>query len=151
MLFNKIDIPNDTLYEYTPRPPIAEIPPVGPHEFEYNLHPYCGSGCKFSAFHDCVEPPSGDSLLSRIPKRRGYLMFGTDSIKTAWGIQARHKLHALIVCIYHLLIIAGPFVFWGWWQSSSPGDFQNASIPLTVVLGLLSLFWSSAGVLKAFR
>jgi hypothetical protein len=71
--------------------------------------------------------------------------------EAAWGIQAHHKPHALVVFFYHVLIFSGTFAFWIWWQTTHPGDLQNATVPLSVVAVLISLFWSSAGVLKAFR
>jgi hypothetical protein len=32
-----------------------------------------------------------------------------------------------------------------------PGDLQNAAVPISTVIALLSLFWSTAGVLKSLR
>jgi hypothetical protein len=45
------------------------------------------------------------------------------------------------VVVYHFLILLPPFVFWGWWQGKNPTDMQNAAVPTTVALGMLSLFW----------
>jgi membrane protein YdbS with pleckstrin-like domain len=53
--------------------------------------------------------------------------------------------------LYHVLIIASTFGFWSWWLLAHPNDLQNAAVPLTIVAVFLSLFWSSAGVLKVFR
>lgn len=35
------------------------------------------------------------------------------------------------------------------WLKVHPGDWQNAAVLITVVLGALSLFWSAAGILTA--
>jgi hypothetical protein len=151
IIFNKKDdLPVDILYEYRPRPPNAEIPPISPHEFELALS-YCSSSCLLASFHDCMEPPSGSLALERIPKRKCALELKVGLREHAWGIQAQHSVSFPLMVFYHVLIIASTFGFWGWWQVVHPGDLQNGSTPLTVVAVLLSLFWSSTGVLKVFR
>lgn len=55
------------------------------------------------------------------------------------------------VCIYHFIVLAGPFAFFAWWLTAHSEDWQNASVPMTVVLGALSLFWASAGILTGTR
>lgn len=97
-----------------------------------------------------MQPRTGNLALKRIPKRKRALELKLDTREEAWGIQAHHKPHALIVFLYHVLMFAGTFAFWIYWQRTHPGDFQNATVPLTVVAVLISLFWSSTGVLKAF-
>ena len=61
------------------------------------------------------------------------------------------EISAAYVAFYHLLILALPFGFWGWWQATHPGDLQNASVPVTVVLTMLSLFWGTNGILTQGR
>jgi len=43
-----------------------------------------------------------------------------------------------------------PFGVWIWWQHKHNGDMQNASVPFTIVLTLLSFCWSGAGALEQF-
>jgi hypothetical protein len=74
-----------------------------------------------------------------------------DTIESAWGLQAHFSISAMLVFIYHLLMIAGAVAFWGWWELRHPGDLQNATVPLSIVAVFLSLFWSSTGVLKGTR
>jgi hypothetical protein len=69
----------------------------------------------------------------------------------AWGLEARHEISSIYVAFYHLLILALPFSFWGWWQTTHPGDLQNASVPVTVVLAMISLFWGTNGILTVGR
>lgn len=69
----------------------------------------------------------------------------------AWGLEARHTISALYVLMYHVLILAGPFGFWAWWAKEHPGDLQNGSVPMAIVLALLSLFWSTNGILTEGR
>lgn len=125
-------------------------PPISPHEFELALAS-CGISCIFAPFHDCVEAPNGDFALNRIPKRKTLLQVETGMMEFAWGLQAVYRISFVSVLIYHLLILAGPFAFWGWWQSRHPDDLQNAAVPLTTVPVLLSMFYSMSGVLKIFR
>jgi hypothetical protein len=89
--------------------------------------------------------------MDRIPKRKTALELKTGVVEFAWGIQAQHTISLLHMIIYHFLILAGTFGFWAWWQISHPNDIQTAAVPLTTVTVLLSLFWSSAGVLKILR
>jgi hypothetical protein len=139
------------MYEYSPRPPNAPNPPITPHEFEIALHP-CPSGCLLSAFHDCIEEPiNGDFCIQRIPKRKERFPLASYGIEVAWGIHAEHNISAIYVVLYHVVILAGTFAFWVVWQIGHPDDLQNAAVPMTVVVTLLSLFWSSSGVLKGPR
>lgn len=138
-------------YEYKPRPPSAEMPPIKPREFEYFLLPHCGSSCVLSLIHDCVESHLGNWALGRIPKRKFAIELKVKSREDAWGLQAQHAPHGLIILLYHVLILSGTFAFWIWWQINHPADLQNAAVPLSVVTVLISLFWSSAGLLKSPR
>jgi hypothetical protein len=147
---NDLPVPDDELYEYSPRP-ATEIPPIQRHEFEYALLPCCNSPCPLSTFHDCVEPRCGDLALKRIPKRKRELELTVNTRELAWGLQAHYKPHVLLVFLYHVFFLLGPFAFWGWWQAAHPNDLQNAALPFTVVVTLISLFWSSTGILKNFR
>jgi hypothetical protein len=126
------------------------MPPISPHEFELALSP-CHSWCMFSLLHDCIEPPTGDFALKRIPKRNGALELHIGVTEFAWGLQAQYAISVMRIGFYHLLILAGPFGFWAWWQVIYPDDLQNAVVPFTAVAVCLSLFWSSAGILKVFR
>jgi hypothetical protein len=150
IIFRGKDLPTGPDYEYRPRPPNAEIPPISPHEFELAFRP-CNSKCLLSAFHDCIEALSGNFAIERIPKRKSALEIKIGSIEFAWGIQAQHTISLVWLVAYHLMIFAGTFGFWGWWQVTHPNDLQNAAVPLSTVAIFLSLFWSSAGVLKIFR
>ncbi|KAL2074995.1 hypothetical protein VTL71DRAFT_8775 [Oculimacula yallundae] len=150
VIYTKNDLPIDPIYEYTPRPPDVELPPILPHEFELAFSS-CSLSCKLSHFHDCIEAPTGTSALSRIPKRTAALELKTSVREPAWGIQAQHSISFVRLVWYHLGIFAGTFGFWAWWQVRHPGDVQSAATPLTVVGLFLSLFWSSSGALPAFR
>jgi hypothetical protein len=144
------DIPDALIYEYSPRPPHADIPPIKPEEFELALSSCCSS-CFMWLFHDCIGTSQGNEAVERIPKRRGEFALKSGTREFAWGLEAQHSISFLRMLIYHLIVLAGPFAFWGWWQSDHPWDLQDASIPLAAVCALLSLFWGSSGTLKFLR
>lgn len=58
-----------------------------------------------------------------------------------WGLEGVYAPSALRVFLYHLLIVVWPIAFWIWWQVNHPEDYQNAAVPITATLGLVSLFW----------
>lgn len=93
------------------------------------------------------------SAIACIPKKRN--TFDTTSSNPidvyAWGLEAKHVVSAAYVVIYHFVIFLLPFGFYGWWINKHPDDLQGASVPVTVILGLLSLFWSSSGLLTQGR
>ncbi|MCJ1459964.1 hypothetical protein MMC28_010343 [Mycoblastus sanguinarius] len=150
VIFRGRELPTDTIYDYNPRPPNAEYPPISPHEFELAFAS-CSSGCVFSLFHDCIEPPSGTFALERIPKRKRAIDLNEATLEHAWGIQAQYVISFVHMLFYHCLIFAATFGFWGWWLVKHSDDLQNAAVPLTTVAVLLSLFWGSAGILKVLR
>lgn len=152
------DLPSGVEYEYDPRPPRATNPPIPRHEFEMHLNA-CDQPCRWSwfYFHECMPQLNTSSSITSIPKKHDRFNITAASSSNsptdafAWGLEARHSISALYLVIYHVLIVAGPFAFWAWWMTEYPGDLQNASVPVTVVLGLLSLFWSINGILTQGR
>ncbi|KAF5605406.1 hypothetical protein FPCIR_422 [Fusarium pseudocircinatum] len=146
------DLPkaSDLDYDYAPKPPQASIPPVHPHVFEAAFNSCTGGKCHNpSPFHDCYEFEE-TTYIKRIPKKKTPLSPGTIDIPV-WGLEARHCISCFHVIIYHLLILIPPFVLWGWWMSRHPDDIQSASVPMTVVLAMTSMFWSATGIMKQFR
>jgi hypothetical protein len=61
----------------------------------------------------------------------------------AWGLLAVERVALYRIMAYHIAILAGTFVFWGWWLRSHPDDLQNASVPLMASISLLALFWTN--------
>ncbi|KAF4631646.1 hypothetical protein G7Y89_g6486 [Cudoniella acicularis] len=133
VIFHKRDLPHDMLYEYAPRPPDAELPPILPHEFELALAA-CGQNCLLASLHDCIGPRHGRFALDRIPKRRAALELNMSTIEPAWGIQAQFSISAALIMFYHFLVFAGAFGFWGWWEANHPViTFQVAIVPQMIV------------------
>lgn len=56
-------------------------------------------------------------------------------------IRAKYQISLMYVLAYHLLMLAGRGLYWGLWQSEHRGDLQNAAVPITLVVGAMSLFW----------
>jgi hypothetical protein len=65
----------------------------------------------------------------------------------AWGLQTGYDISLVHVAVYHIILVAATFGFWGWRQAHYPEDIQGAAVPVTVMLGLLSLFWTASGIL----
>ena len=109
----------------------------------------CDHPCRWLFLHECMPQLDTSSAIDCIPKKSS--MFNTTSNNRtdvyAWGLEAKHVISAAYVAIYHFIIFLLPFGFWGWWIKKHPDDLQGASVPVTVVLGLLSLFWSTNGIL----
>ncbi|KAF5639125.1 uncharacterized protein FTJAE_4915 [Fusarium tjaetaba] len=146
------DLPkaSDLDYDYMPKPPQASIPPVHPHIFEAAFNSCTGGKCRNpSPFHNCYEFEE-TTYIKRIPKKKTPLSPGTIDIPI-WGLEARHCISCFHVIVYHLLILIPPFVLWGWWMSRHPDDIQSASVPMTIVLAMISMFWSATGIMKQFR
>ncbi|KAF2998955.1 hypothetical protein E8E13_006894 [Curvularia kusanoi] len=147
------DFPSGVDYIYDPRPP-AETPnpPIRRHEFAMRLDA-CNKPCRLSFFHECMPELNTVSTIACIPKRltQYEVESGDRQDCFAWGLEAKHEISVARVFIYHVLVLAFPFGFWAWWQTKHPDDLQNASVPATVALALLSLFWGSNGILTEGR
>ncbi|KAF2462719.1 uncharacterized protein BDR25DRAFT_347630 [Lindgomyces ingoldianus] len=146
------DLPTSLEYKYAPRPPHAENPPIPQHEFDMHLHA-CVQPCIWSRFHDCMPELNTTIVLESIPKKVSQFDVDSDQVVDAyaWGLEAKYAVSAMYVAIYHLIIFAFPFGFWAWWLHGHPNDLQGASVPATIALGLLSLFWSTNGILTEGR
>jgi len=143
---------NDKDYDYKPRPPKA-IPPISTHEFQVALTA-CQSCCLLSFFHRCRRPSSRRIAMQRIPKKstEWEIKGAVDETDYAWGLEVRHRLSFFKVLGYNILILLGPFTFWAWWQGKvNLLDLQNASIPATVVVSLLGMFYTLSGIFLSLR
>ena len=140
-------------YKYDPHPPGAKNPLISHHQASMFLN--CDRQCHpfWKLLHECVPDLIDTRTIDKIPKKQS--RFSLDSTQpqdsAAWGLQAQYEVSAIYVAVYHLVILIPPFVFWGWWQSKHPNDLQNASIPATVAIGLLSIFWGTNGILTHGR
>ncbi|KAL6828399.1 hypothetical protein V8C40DRAFT_286390 [Trichoderma camerunense] len=142
------ELPSDKDYHYDPRAGERDVrnPPISPHHFQ-TLFYACPSPCSWPFPHDCIPLVANTVNLARIPKRTRE--FEKDQSSPIWGFETVFAVSFSYVLVYHVVMVAGPFIFWGLWLKFHPDDLQNASVPITVVIGALSLFWSGAGILTS--
>lgn len=141
--------PQSRAYEFYPRTNKVVPPPITRHEFKRRFY-----GCfKCGSWHKCKSAkcqrrcrPKG-TALERIPKRDRRLMEDGSDREIYWGILAVETHSFIRVLMYHVLFLLGPLMFWGLWLSvmKHSADLQNASLPLTVFVGFLSVFWAVLG------
>ena len=142
------ELPIDLDYQYAPRAPGATNPPIR----ESIWHDYfisCPPDCKSLLPHSCVLASDRRHNFEKVPKRR--TRFKGDKENLIWGLEAVFAVSAFRVLVYHCAILVGPFVFWGVWLKYHHDDVQSAAVPITVVIALVSLFWSAAGILPHKR
>ena len=140
------DLPEQQDYKYTPRAgdPDVRNPPLSAHLFDA-LYYTCSAPCNKWFPHECSPPPNGADSMIRLPTRG--TCFQRDRTLSIWGMEAVFTVSAAHVIVYHLILVAGPFAFFGWWVGAAhPGDLQNASIPATVAIGAISLLWMASGI-----
>lgn len=148
MIRDHRDLPDHQDYLYKPRVGSsgAKNPPISRHIFQALFYA-CHSPCSLLMPHDCMQPPAGEYHIDRIPKRTK--CFEKDQTSPIWGLETVFAVSFAYVLAYHCLMMIGPFAFFGLWLKIHPTDFQDASIPVVIVLGALSLFWSGAGILTS--
>ncbi len=149
------DLPTDIEYTYDPRKPNAEDPPITAHEFREALST-CSASCLFRhcAFaHRCQPESRTQTMLKLIPKKCSLWDFKAmkPDNEMAWGLEACHEISALLVVIYHIILLSIPYGFWAYWQGVHPKDMQNASIPTTVAVSMITLFWTLSGIIQVLR
>ena len=138
-------LPNCSYYEYDPRPPRAENPPITIHEFRSSFS-VCGGFCILSwlpLFHRCLAPSDDNFATRRIPKRICRWELKAKGRSEAWGLAVHLAISAARMVIYHILMIMGTFIFWIVWQAQYPEDQPTALAPAACMLALLSMFWSA--------
>lgn len=104
--------------------------------------------------HTCRGPKTRKThYVDRIPKRIKKWESGNEDPDDPyiWGIQARYKPCILAIFIIHSLILGSMFGVGGWMQKTHKGSLQDAAVPVTIAAVLLSLFWSTSGVLPGWR
>lgn len=148
-------MPESTEYEYSPRPPdvTVEHPGISRHEFEVIVQ-LCLKPCWFPSLHDYVLLEENTTVITdRLPKKNTEFRIDIQDSneKYAWGIQARYTVSGSWIVVIHAVILCVAFGLWIWWQRKHPDDLQGASVPLTVAGILISMFWSSTGVLRGLR
>lgn len=129
--------------------PPTDRPPITKDEFEDSFPCATPCFCWFWPWHECIEPLTERRLYQCIPKKRSIWALDCPGDSIAWGLESGYKISFIHVVVYHFILVASTFGFWGWWQSRFPQDVQGAAVPITVILALLSVFWQSTGLLRS--
>jgi hypothetical protein len=145
------DIRNED-YAYQPKP-INEMPPISEHEFYkrfyfanplniFHQHPFHRKSN--SKFNKAKRKDHCCEILELLPKKLSQLDESSEQREFFWGIYAREVVCLRWVLFYNVLCIL-PFVWFlfMWifpWGHAS--DLQDASVPITIMIGMLSIFWS---------
>jgi hypothetical protein len=132
-------------YEYSPDP-MDVIPPITAHEFYsrfYNCN--CPNIWSVHLFHRCRKA-SGCSCgaLKLLPKKKTRLEEHGDKRQPFWGIYAQEIICFRWVVAYNMLCLLPMVVFLALWllPLGYKGDLQNAAVPLTLMISMLTMFWS---------
>lgn len=130
------------------KPPVQSRPPIKEKQFRCDLR-LCARRCYYwlNPWHKCTSS-TVNTLVHCVPKKKSRWEFGKPGADKAWGLDCKFKISTYRILLYHLLIIAGTLAFWGWWQAHHPNDVSNAGIPISVMISMISAFWSASGVLK---
>ncbi|KAK1980905.1 hypothetical protein LZ30DRAFT_593845 [Colletotrichum cereale] len=135
---------SDADYDFIPRPIDKEqIPPVTPHEF-YKRFYACYDTPTLHFYHRCTRLTghSGD-VLDKFPKKKTAIEEGGDGREVFWGIYARENVALIRVLAYNFICIIPMLVFFfAWLFHHGPEEMQNAAVPISVMIAMLSLFWS---------
>jgi hypothetical protein len=135
---------DDTEYSFAPRP-ADPMPPIDRDEFKVRFYNCFNGGSRHKHYLRACRKAfcRNNDVLECIPKRNRRVIEDGLHRETFWGLQAREELSFIRVAVYHVLLIAIPFVFLGLWLSvmGHQGDLQDAAVPITVLGVLLSLFW----------
>ncbi|TLD31557.1 hypothetical protein PspLS_02205 [Pyricularia sp. CBS 133598] len=145
------DLPTQLDYQYNPRAGNADAknPPIPPHVFQAYFYS-CPLPCRWVIPHDCIPEQASTENLECIPKRtRNFHQDKDDRSPSVWGLDPVFAVSFAYVFVYHFFILAGPWIYYCWRGAQNPNDLQNPSVPLTIVIGLLSLFWAGAGILTS--
>lgn len=112
-------------------------PPVSTHEFKHHFY----ARRKRNA-NTLVQPHS--ELLDRLPKKLTELEEGGDKREMFWGLYAREIVSLRWVLFYNFLCLLPVMIFFMIWISplGRSTDLQNPSIPISMMISMLSLFWS---------
>ncbi|KAF7510257.1 hypothetical protein GJ744_006953 [Endocarpon pusillum] len=124
------EMPEEDSYLYVPKPaPLPYIPPLTVQEWR-------------KRFYGCIKTQGRNDALQRIPKRNCRFELSTFvSREYMWGLHAHCQPSAAMVFLWTFLIILGGLCFAGWWLKYHHGDLQNAAVPVTLLIGAMTLLW----------
>jgi hypothetical protein len=81
--------------------------------------------------------------LPKIPKKQGRFQLSThNDFEDMWGLNVVYYTSGPIVCAWCMLAIVTTFWFIPFWLSEHPGDFSNATVPIMLLLSLMTTFYT---------
>lgn len=130
-------------------PPDPRRPPISPDEFYCCLN-LCSRACWWTClpWHSCNPPSDELTMMDRVPKKKSFWELQARGHDSAWGLECRFEISFARNVCYHMIMLLTGVSFWGWWQAYHPGDLQNATAPLMVLIGIVSVYWTSVGILR---
>lgn len=149
----KFELPSDhdDQYHYRPRPIYSA--PITRHMFRHYFYGCYDSGTISHRFHTClplvpscrIRNPASE-LLDCFPKRDRQVAATaqSDKVEVCYGLVARECRSFFRVVVYLCLIMASTFWFVFAWlfQWGHGGDLQNATVPMTLILAVVSVLWA---------
>jgi hypothetical protein len=118
--------PDEKIYEYIPRPAATPYKRLLPkHEWH-------------ERFYQVFRNQGLREAVEMMPKRNCRFQISTHvSREYMWGLHAQLRISDKMVFAWVLAITLGGWVFMAWWLRHHPGDLQNASVPITLIIGPL--------------
>lgn len=129
-------------YDFNPRP-MSPFPPYRWHEFYHRFYSCYDQRTYLHWFHKCRRPEFAPFEFQKLPRSKERINAGLNERKEFWGIYARDQVMACRVVAWSIVAVAPAASFFFLWlfQLGGVEDLQNASVPLTITVGLLSLLW----------
>lgn len=149
----KFELPadDDDEYHYRPRPTYSA--PVTKHMFRHYFYGCYDSSALSHRFHAClplaptcrIRSPVAE-LLEYLPKRDRKVAAAaqSDKVEVCYGLAAREFRSFFRVVVYLCLVMAPAFWFIFAWLFAwgDRGDLQDATVPMTLTLAVLSILWA---------
>ena len=124
---------------------MVDMPPVAEHEFTRRFYACHQSRPSLHWYHRCKKIGSrSHDLLKLLPKKITELEVGGDQREVFWGLYARERPGLRWILVYNLVCLLPMLVYFLVWISplGRATDLQNPSVPISIMVALLSLFWS---------
>lgn len=149
----KFELPpdHDDEYRYRPRPIYSA--PVTKHMFRHYFYGCYDRSTLAHRIHTClplapacrIRNPAAE-LLEFLPKRDREVSpeAQSDKIEVCYGLAARECRSFFRVIVYLCLIVSPAiwFVFAWLFAWGNRGDLQDATVPMTLTLAVLSMLWA---------
>lgn len=124
---------------------MINIPPVSEHEFYKRFYACHQPQSLLHWYHKCRRLGlQSHDLLEFFPKKKTELEEEGDKREHFWGIYAREQIDFRWVLFYNFICVLPMLIFFmvRVFPLNHSTDLQDPSVPLSMMLAMLSLFWS---------